>query len=706
MKNRLRYKLLAILLTFLFLHPAAAEKKSIRAEKGTIDLSNIEMDNEFLLHLNADWEFYWKQFIISNPSDKSPLPDSYIPVPSRWNQGNDKVYPIEGYASYRLKLLLNETFKGKALSFRINNQANNYRLYINKKLITRCGRPGTTYQKSRPKYEKQVRTITVDSKELDIVFEISNFHDSTAAGLWKPIIIGSEKRIQLEREKGLAFDLFLLGSLIIMSFYHFGLFMLRKEDRSSLAFGIFTLLIAVRILYTGELIGSQLFPDLSWQWHEKIEFLSFYLSVPVFFVFLSSLFQKEFPMKIVYLTFIVSLIFSIDVFLHPLKNYASNLKYFQIYTLIIILYITAMMITAMVRKKEGSVIFSLGLFFFFAAVLFDIYMSQFGTSEFITPLGLFIFIFSQSFILSLLFSRAYQSVQILSNRLQTTNAAFSKFVPQNVLSLLNKEDITAIRLGEQIQIEMPVLFSDIRNFTGLSENMSPEENFNFLNSYLKRIGPIIRKNRGFIDKYLGDGVMALFPGGDQNTLECAIEILEEVKLYNSHRKKMNYQPIEIGIAIHRGDLMLGTIGESERMDATAISDTVNTASRIENLNKVFGTNLIISEDYFHLLKSKENVLYRWLGRTRVKGKKTITEIYEIYSNNEEPIRSKKEKHRKNFHEALEYYFNAEFHNARKLFNEILKDFPEDKTSKYYEERSIFYMEHEDLWLNAEMLYEK
>lgn len=679
---------------------------SIQVQEGILDLSKENLSKDFIFKLNGDWEFYWKKFIASDHVINPSKPDSYMNIPIRWNHNNTNNFSTKGYASYRMKIFFPEEAIGKTISFRMNNMANNYRLFIQRKMIAEVGKPETSKDKSIPLYRKIIRSVPISSAEMEIIIEISNFYDSTTGGFWKSISMGTEEKIQNEREKSLSFDLFLLGSLVIMSFYHLGLFLLRKEDRSSLAFSIFTFLIAVRIIFTGELLSSLMFPDLSWQWHEKIEFLSFYLSVPVFFVFLHSLFPQEFPKIMGYIVFLIASSFSIDILIHPLEKYALRLIYFQIFTLVAILYIVVMMTIAIIRRKEGAFIFSMGLFFFFAAVIFDIYMSQFGTSEFITPLGLFIFIFSQSFILSLLFSRAYQSVQILSNRLKTTNKAFSRFVPQNILSLLNKEDITAIELGEQIQIEMPVLFSDIRDFTGLSETMTPEENFNFLNSYLKRIGPIVRKNKGFIDKYLGDGIMALFPGGNINPLDCALEILEEVKIYNVHRKKMNYSPIEIGIAIHRGDLMLGTIGESERMDATVISDTVNTASRIESLNKIFGTHLIISHDYFNLLSENTEADFRRLGKIKVKGKKETTVIYEVFSSDEEKIREKKKINKDRYHLAMDYYFKREFHNARKLFDEISNDFPEDKTSAYYSERSLFYMEHEDLWQEAEIVSDK
>jgi class 3 adenylate cyclase len=125
--------------------------------------------------------------------------------------------------------------------------------------------------------------------------------------------------------------------------------------------------------------------------------------------------------------------------------------------------------------------------------------------------------------------------------------------------------------------------------------MSPGENFNFINSYLSRISPVIRENHGFIDKYIGDGIMALFPGDPRNALNAAMALLQTLDEYNLDRLNSGYREIRVGIGINYGRLMLGTIGEEHRLEGTVISDTVNMASRLEQLTKVFQTDVIISE---------------------------------------------------------------------------------------------------------------
>ncbi|MEG3844496.1 ATP-binding protein, partial [Microcoleus sp. herbarium14] len=170
-------------------------------------------------------------------------------------------------------------------------------------------------------------------------------------------------------------------------------------------------------------------------------------------------------------------------------------------------------------------------------------------------------------------------------RLAKLNAAYGRFVPHDFLSLLEKPSIIEVKLGDNQERDMTVLFADIRSFTALSEQMTPPENFAFINTYLGRVSPAIRKNHGFIDKYIGDAVMALFPTFPEDGVRAAIDMQQEVNFFNEQREKNGLFPIKIGVGLHAGNLMLGTIGERERMESTVIADAVNLASRLEGLTK-------------------------------------------------------------------------------------------------------------------------
>lgn len=269
-------------------------------------------------------------------------------------------------------------------------------------------------------------------------------------------------------------------------------------------------------------------------------------------------------------------------------------------------------------------------------------------------------------------------------RLIETNTAYYRFVPKEFLDFLNKQDIIDVQPGDCVRKEMSVLFSDIRSFTTLSEGMSPEDNFGFINSYLSYISPAIRNHGGFIDKFIGDAIMALFPGPPESVLQAANEMTLRLIDFNQERSKHNLKPVKIGIGIHRGELMLGTVGEEKRLDSTVISDTVNLASRLESLTKTFGARIIVSEQVVDSLGDKKDLfLRRYLGRVNVKGKTKPAVTYEwieAYPANEKEamIRTKVE-----FEEAVRLIERGHNDEAKTLLIEIIKKSPNDHAAQYF-----------------------
>jgi two-component system sensor histidine kinase ChiS len=294
-------------------------------------------------------------------------------------------------------------------------------------------------------------------------------------------------------------------------------------------------------------------------------------------------------------------------------------------------------------------------------------------------------------------------------RLSKINAAYGRFVPQEFLQFLDKESIVDVSLGDQVQRDMTILFSDIRSFTSLSESMTPQENFNFLNSYLNRVSPVIRQHGGFIDKYIGDAVMALFPESIEAALQAAIDMQREVGHYNQDRSKEGYNSIRIGIGIHTGSLMLGTIGEERRMEGTVISDAVNLAARLEGLTKMYGSAIIVSGSSLFGLGDRTNRYhYRFLDRVQVKGKKSSIAIFEILDGDTPAIMDRKLETLPDFEQALLHYHSQEFQEATHFFEQVLRHNPADVVTELYLQRTAHFLQHGTPtdWEGVEILTEK
>lgn len=268
-------------------------------------------------------------------------------------------------------------------------------------------------------------------------------------------------------------------------------------------------------------------------------------------------------------------------------------------------------------------------------------------------------------------------------QLERTSAAGHRFVPRKFIEFLGKSDLTAVRKGDWIESDMCILFADIRNFTSHAESMRPEEVFAFINAYLGRVGPIIRAHHGFIDKYLGDGIMALFPKSARSAVDCAIEMQRAMIELNLQRRNRNLPEVSIGIGINAGKLALGVIGESERLECTVLADAVNVASRIEGQTKNFGSQIIISEDVLTRLTDASAYSLRWLGKTRVKGKQIPVSMFEVLDAFDDEHRFRIQRKVPEFEKALNLYYDGTKEIALSLFKSLQKDLPHDRATGFY-----------------------
>jgi two-component system sensor histidine kinase ChiS len=271
------------------------------------------------------------------------------------------------------------------------------------------------------------------------------------------------------------------------------------------------------------------------------------------------------------------------------------------------------------------------------------------------------------------------------------NTIYQCFVPQEFLSLLNKESILAIQLGDQIKKRMTVMFADVRGWTTLSETMSPQENFNFINAYLKRVSPIIKEHNGFIDQYYGDGVMALFPGSPDDAVQAAIAMHGAVSQYNAEREKEGFHPIGIGVGLHMGNLMLGIIGSKERMQGAVVADDVNLASRLEGLTRIYGSSITLSETTLSQLENPDRYRHRFVDKVRVKGKKNPVAVHEVFDGDPPQLVELKDQTKNHFEAGLQLYYDRKFSEASVQFNQVLQTNPDDKAARIYLERSAHYM---------------
>jgi len=264
---------------------------------------------------------------------------------------------------------------------------------------------------------------------------------------------------------------------------------------------------------------------------------------------------------------------------------------------------------------------------------------------------------------------------------------FQKYVPAPVIERFFASPEQML-VGEDRSLA--VLFSDIRNFTDLSQWMRPHEVVEFLNQYFGRMADAVFRHEGVVDKYIGDALMAFFgaPAPDSRSAyhaaAAAFDMLRELEDFNGQRTRAGLGPIGIGIGVNYGSMTIGNIGSDRKMDYTVIGDMVNLASRIEGLTKYYHEPLIVSETVKELVSG--DFPCRLIDRTRVKGRETEEAIYAMRLS----LSPEEEKAWKLHEEALSRYYAREFQESTRLFGEILRIMPEDPVTRMFLERSSFF----------------
>ncbi|WP_432738535.1 adenylate/guanylate cyclase domain-containing protein [Maridesulfovibrio sp. FT414] len=264
--------------------------------------------------------------------------------------------------------------------------------------------------------------------------------------------------------------------------------------------------------------------------------------------------------------------------------------------------------------------------------------------------------------------------------------SYERFVPREFLRLLNKERYRDITLESNVRKAMGILFSDIRSYTQISEQMEPEEVLSFLNRYFQGISQAIADNRGFVDSFHGDALLALFPETPDQAVRSAVGMRLHLNEFNREREEHEERQIEIGIGIHFGEVTLGTVGTTYRMQATVIGDAVNLAARIESVTKTFKIDIVVTGSALEMMESPESFHLREIDTVRVKGKEHPVVLYEVYDHNAPEIRKTKDELKPLMEQALKWYRKGDFQQALDIFKVCANACPEDSIPPIYIKR--------------------
>ncbi len=394
-----------------------------RVQGGVLDLREWDFVSGGPVNLSGEYWFYWGEF--RSPALPPGGAERFIAVPGDWNGAKIDGQTVrgEGFATYQLLVQLPPGIS-ESLAFKVYDVATAFRLFVNGDTLLTVGQPGTDAAGSIPAYFPQVVEFTPRTNVLNIVIHVSNFHHRRG-GIWDVIRLGTATEIRKQQEITYLTDFFLLGSIIMMGLYHCGLFLLSRKNRASLYLGLFCFSIGLRLCTTEEIYLLHIFPGISWQNLVRLEYLSLYALVPVFALFLYSLFPKEFRKLFVFFMFVIGGFCILLVVLTPVKIFSYTSPVYQVFLILSMLYGFHVLAKSFRRKKEGAGVILTGFVVLFLTAINDILnVNSILQNGELAAVGLFVFISIQAFYLARRFTMAMATVERQREKLARTNRQY------------------------------------------------------------------------------------------------------------------------------------------------------------------------------------------------------------------------------------------------------------------------------------------
>lgn len=457
-KIRINIILLLILIVF-FISCGNKIKQPVLAEKGVIDLTNLNFETEGNVILDGEWEFYWKKLYTSESfRNNKHIPDTIVNCPSLWNnyEINGEKLPGQGFATYRL------TVKTKPevvrLAIRTTSQLTAFKLFVNGKLLIQNGTVSGKPEEMIAQYRPQVAFFNTKKTENEIILQISNNHHQKG-GFRRSLLLGSQENILAERDFYFARDAFLAGLLLLMCLYSFGLYFFRRKDSASLYFSILTLLFFLRTIDTSEYLLVYFFPETIWRAQHLIEYFTFFLIPIPFLLFISKLFPGAANKKINYIFIFLCTFYSIIALI---GNSFFNSKLLPSFNLVVgslLIYGIIILIRAKRRKQQGAIILIIGFSVLGLTVVNDIlFIQQIVITRELFALGFFVFIITQAFALSLHVFQAEKDKFDLEHTVSTVNMLSE--ISKQITSGLKVENIIKT-VYQQVNKLMDVAIFDV-----------------------------------------------------------------------------------------------------------------------------------------------------------------------------------------------------------------------------------------------------
>ncbi|MGM0461868.1 MAG: adenylate/guanylate cyclase domain-containing protein [Fibrobacterota bacterium] len=644
------------------------------AEDGKIDLRTHSFKKHPILKLTGKWHFF-PGILMDELGDITDAAPRSLSVPGSWKDiiETSDTNPAFGYGTYELTLLLPPEIDSLSLS--APQTVTSYRLWVNGIPHGSVGKPGKTEEVSIPRISSRlIHFKAQDSIRLNI--EVSNYHICTQhiGGGLGSVLIGPTREMNIRRLKTMFSDAVLIGGFLFISLLLLIFYGAYRRDSSYLFLASFIFILTLRFLATNSKVFFEflLSDAVPWEWMQRLEMLGYYGATPLILLYVYSLFSSSQKKYYFGVRILVSLdiVFIILLAVTPPRIFMHTLDVFHIIALLHMMYILRIIILSYRQdeQKETSVLIGISLVIFFIFALLDILNTSLLLGRFTTYFsaqGLIIFVLIQGWLLARKYMGMYSAVEeserLTKKHMEIIELYTRKSIVDHIKNGFNPLSIDAATVCTNI------LFSDIRDFTAFSEDLTPMETVQMLNRYFNVMSKCITRNNGEIDKLIGDCIMALFVNSD-DAVNAAVDM--RIRLREMNRTSANVR-LYNGVGINFGEVVMGNIGSYSKLDYTVIGDSVNSASHIESLTKYYNLPVLISEDILTVLRTPHKT--RFIDRVLVKGRKEPIAVYEVYDHEPQWVQDLKTDIQKTHEKAFSLYSQGDFSKALKIYEELAHD---------------------------------
>lgn len=645
--------------------------------EATIDLRGIDWNQVPSQGLKEVWEFYPGVLLYPGDFSTSRVKPYLSPISQRqWVDKKIANLPVYGFGTYRVLLQLDPGVGDLALLPGIINSSAS--IWYDGKLLARYGNPGTGPSSTTMGWENTIHPLPplpAERSKAELVIQVANWGDPSPSFAELPLV-GKHRTLMVERNGRQAMYFLLIGFCLAFGIYHFFRFAFRSQEITYLIFTGICWTLALRIAMGDSMPLLSVFPALGWEASLRINFATFPLLVFFTAAFMGTFFSNRLSGPYLVAAGTGSLAYLALVALAPLTIFGEWLLWYQIYTILIGLIAITMVLSALIQRRTGAVIFSIGFAGLFAAAIHDIVIvSMRIPSPSLALYGIVFFMVAQALVLSRHSASLVKTTEELSRNLQIINTAQARFLPRELMNQLKKNFVTDIAAGDCIQSPMAILVLEYD--VSFTDHSAKEGLSAALNAIHTAMGPLIREHHGFVNQYQAHGLVALFPEGPHQALTCALEAIK------AGRRGILREgsPLAIHTAIHHGEILLGLLGESERMNGEIMTHHLADTRKMLDKGKKLGSLVTVSHDAAGRMGILDGWQYRQIGALVFEHKAQA--IYDFFDADPQESWKSKRASKRLLLLALRAQALHRKDEAENLFRQVLAKSPRDPVARYH-----------------------